>query len=489
LLLYPNSRAIFYEVTDVFVPRVSEVKQIQNFNDELFDIGQNVTIADAAQQMSLHQVGSLAVFDENRNFVGIITERDMLSKVLAKSLSPKETLVRDIMTSSVFSCTPQSSINEAESLMAGHQIRHLPILQDGRAVAMLSGRDLIAYRLKCRKDMQAAAEQLAMLPAGLKSLELEDVVSLAINEVPKSFGAHSAVLCLASKGLSKPVINCNNCRKSHKELLDAALSDKTPHSVRIQIDTTCNGQEDTDCPLSKLFIPLRIHYQSADAANNVINGFLCMCHPARPGEKPEESQLYKASLLQQILNINLTNAKLYQDYLNARRDSETDPLTGVGTRRVLENVLKAECLRSARYQRCFAVAIVDLDRFKQINDQAGHAAGDRILKQLAALIRRNVRETDTIVARYGGDEFVLVMPETTISGGLVLLERIRRQAGKLSVKGVQNPSISCGLTQWNPEPADSPETLMGRADSALYDAKRTGRNRVVALPAAELHVA
>jgi len=470
----------------VFTPRISEIKQLQDKSEELFDIGQSVTVADAAQQMSRHHIGCLAVFDENRHFVGIITERDMLSKVLAKSLSPKDTLVSDVMTSSVLSCTPQTSVTEAETLMAKHQIRHLPILQNDKAVGMISSRDLIAYRLKSNKDMQVAAEQLAMLPTGLKSLELEDVVSLAINEVPKSFGAENAVLCLASDGRSKPLINCKNCKKNHKQLIDTAASDETPQSVRFHIDTTCSGCEDTDRIISKLVIPLKIHNQSDNPAiKDTLNGFLCMCRPAKPGEKTEQSQLYKASLLQQVLNINLTNAKLYQSYLDARHDSETDPLTGVGTRRVLQNVLKAECALAARYSRSFSIAIMDVDRFKQINDQAGHSAGDLALKRLATLIRENIRETDIIIARFGGDEFVLVMPETTISGGLVLLERIRRQVSKISIPGVDNPTISCGLTQWNETPPDTPKTIMERADTALYEAKETGRNKVVALPFAQ----
>ncbi len=473
----------------MFVPRIGEIKQIQNQTEELFDIGQSVTIADAAKQMSRHHIGCLAVFDENQNFVGIITERDMLSKVLARSLSPKNALVSGVMTSSVVSCEPKTSITEAERLMAKHKIRHLPILQDGKAVGMISSRDLIAYRLKSNKDMQAAAEQLAMLPAGLKSLELKDVISLAINEVPKSFGAQNAVLCLASGNLPKPVIHCSNCAMAHKQLIDTASSKKMPQSVRIHVETTCTGCQDTNRVLSKLVIPLKIRTQDNSHPGETINGFLCMCHPAVPDEKPEQSQLYKASLLQQVLNINLTNAILYQNYLDARRDSETDPLTGVGTRRVLENVLKAECARSTRYQRLFSVAIVDLDKFKQINDQAGHAAGDSALKQLAALIKDNARETDIIIARYGGDEFVLVMPETTISGGAVLLERIREQVCRLSIPGVDNPTISGGLTQWNPEPPDTPQTIMERADTALYEAKRTGRNKVIALPPAETPVA
>jgi diguanylate cyclase (GGDEF)-like protein len=438
--------------------------------------------------MSRHHIGCLAVFDENQKFVGIITERDMLSKVLARSLSPKDVLVSDVMTSSVVSCEPRTSINEVEWLMAKHKIRHLPILQDGKAIGMVSSRDLITYRLKSNKDMQTAAEQLAMLPAGLKSLELKDVTSLAINEVPKSFGAQNAVLCLASGTLSKPVIECSNCAKDHTELIETAASNKMPQSVRIHTDSTCPGCGDTNRVLSKLVIPLKIRTQDNSHPGETINGFLCMCHPARPDEKPEQSQLYKASLLQQVLNINLTNAILYQNYLDARRDSETDPLTGVGTRRVLENVLKAECARSARYQRIFSAAIVDLDKFKQINDRAGHAAGDSALRQLAAVIKETARETDIIIARYGGDEFVLVMPETTISGGAVLLERIREQVSKLSIGGVDNPTISGGLTQWNPTPPDTPQTIMERADNALYEAKRTGRNKVIVLPPTEAPV-
>lgn len=469
----------------MFVPRVVEIKQTQDQSEMLFDICQSATVAEAAEQMSCHHIGCLAVFDDNKNFVGIITERDMLSKVLARSLSPTNVLVSDAMSSSVISCEPRTSITEAEWLMAKHKIRHLPILKDGKAVGMLSSRDLIAYRLKRNKDMQVAAEQLAMLPAGLKSLELKDVMSLAINEVPKSFGAKSAVLCLVSTKDLKPVIQCNNCTMGHEKLVVAALSNKLPQSVRIYSDTTCSGCGNANRVLTKLVIPLKIHTEDDSSPGETISGFLCMCHPALPDEKSEQSQLYKASLLQQVLNINLTNAILYQNYLEARRDSETDPLTGVGTRRVLENVLKAECARSARYERIFSVAIVDLDKFKQINDRAGHAAGDKALRQLAGLIKETARETDIIIARYGGDEFVLVMPETTITGGAVLLERIREQVSELSIGGVENPTISGGLTQWNPSPPDTPQSIMERADNALYEAKRSGRNKVIALPPAE----
>ncbi|MFA5423937.1 MAG: diguanylate cyclase [Phycisphaerae bacterium] len=459
----------------MFVPHVGEIKQLNNDTDQLFDIGENVTVADAAKIMSYNHVGCLTVFDENRKFVGIITERDMLSKVLAKSFSPKNVLVSDIMTSAVLSCTPQTSITEAESIMDEHKIRHLPIVENGKAVAMLSSRDLIAYRLKSNKDMQVAAEQLAMLPTGLKNLEPDDVASLAVHEVPKSFAAQNAVLCIANKNRSKPFVYANNCNAPHKQLINEAHTD-IPQDIRIQIDTACSGCSEQGCALTKLVIPLSVNTEQ----DETFSGFLCMCRPTEPDEKPDNSQLYKASLLRQVLNINLTNAMLYKNYIDARHDSETDPLTGVGTRRFLENVLKAECSRSARFSRTFCVAIIDVDHFKKINDTAGHAAGDETLKNIAELISKNLRETDMIVARYGGDEFVLVMPETPIEGGHALLERIRRQAGNISIPSLGSLTISSGLAEWNPEPADTPESIMQRADNALYKAKRNGRNQVIA---------
>jgi diguanylate cyclase (GGDEF)-like protein len=430
--------------------------------------------------MSAHHIGCLVVLDNNGHFAGVISERDMLSKVLAESLSPDDILVKDIMTSSVISCDAQAPVTEAERLMAQNRIRHLPIVEGETAIGMISTRDLIDYRLRSNKAMQLAAEQLAMLPTGLKSLEFDDVVSLAINEVPKTFNAERAVLCLKYQNGKERMIYRNACRHSHEHLLKT-LNEEVSESAQVSLSRVCcqcsKGKED----LTRLLIPLSIHDLNNDMADeNVIPGFLCMCRFEDSAGGFDESQRYKATLLQQILNINLTNARLYKNYQDARRDSETDPLTGVGTRRVLEKVLKAECARSARYNRNFSVAIVDLDKFKEINDTAGHAAGDQALKQLAKLMRKDTRETDIIVARYGGDEFVLVMPETNISGGKILLERIRRQLKTISIPGVKQATISCGITEWNSSPPDNPETIMSRADDALYEAKRSGRNRVIA---------
>jgi len=462
----------------VFIPKIENIKKFDD-NQQLLSILQNATVTDAAKIMSDNQIGCIAVFDRNK-FVGILSERDVLSKVLASSLSPDKIKVSEVMTSSVISCSANTTLVEAERLMAKHRIRHLPIIKAGKAIGMISTRDLIAYRLKSNKAMQTAAEQLAMLPTGLKSLEFKDVISLAINDVPKNFNFENAVLCLAPRANSRPVISCNNCRMSHQKLIENAQSGNMPQLPQITNKPYCPGRKNADEPVIKLVIPLKIHDQCADdQSNHVIPGLLCMCRHAEPDGQPDPSQLYKASLLQQVLDVNLTNAMLYKNYQDARKNSETDPLTGVGTRRVLENVLKAECARASRYHKIFSIAIVDLYHFKKINDDAGHAAGDRTLKNFARFMHKNTRETDVIIARYGGDEFVLVMPETKIEGAKILLERIRRQFSNISTSAVSHPTISCGIAQCITCPPDTPKTIMARADRALYRAKRNGRNQVV----------
>jgi len=457
-------------------PTVKDIDQAVKQPDKLLTIKENATVTEAAKKMSDNKVGCLVVFDTQGKFTGILSERDMLEKVLTTSLSQDSALVRDIMTADPISCTMNTPIAKVERIMAEHKIRHLPIVENGVPMGMVSSRDTIAYHLHSNKAMKTAAEQLAMLSTGLKSLELDDVIELAINEVPKSFEAECAVLCITQKDTPTPMIHRKGCRLSRENLLDPAKMKQLSQSTGVILDNGCEAC----CQAPRLVIPLTIYEQSADQndCETAGQGFLCMCRLNQSSVDSEQSQLYKASLLREVLNVNLTNAKLYQDYQKARHDSEIDPLTGVGTRRVLEKVLKTEYARATRYNRCYCVAIVDIDNFKEINDTAGHAAGDRALQQLAKIMRESVRTTDVIITRYGGDEFVLVMPETKIKGARVLLERLRRQVRTISIPKVKSVTISSGLAELT-ENDDTAESTLSRADEALYEAKRTGRNRVI----------
>jgi diguanylate cyclase (GGDEF)-like protein len=168
--------------------------------------------------------------------------------------------------------------------------------------------------------------------------------------------------------------------------------------------------------------------------------------------------------------------------MNALREQAvTDALTGLSNRRYLETRLREEAGRSKRHDSVFALMMIDLDDFKTYNDREGHPAGDALLAAVARLIRTAARDTD-LVARYGGDEFAVVSPETRVEEALLLAERIRAAvaAHAFDLPGLPPTgglTLSAGVAGF-PADSDDPETLVRVADAALYKAKAAGRNRV-----------
>jgi diguanylate cyclase (GGDEF)-like protein len=153
----------------------------------------------------------------------------------------------------------------------------------------------------------------------------------------------------------------------------------------------------------------------------------------------------------------------------------TDRLTGLMNRRGLERDIRHEVLRLRRYQTPISFVLLDIDHFKAINDAHGHVAGDAVLRQVATAIASAVRETD-LVARWGGEEFLVALPETAYAGALICAEKIRVKVASASEQIGFPVTISGGVYQ--PGPGESISDLVTRADARLYEAKRTGRNRI-----------
>jgi diguanylate cyclase (GGDEF)-like protein len=155
----------------------------------------------------------------------------------------------------------------------------------------------------------------------------------------------------------------------------------------------------------------------------------------------------------------------------------TDELSGLANRRHAELVLQAELSRSQRYARPLAIIMIDIDHFKRINDQGGHAQGDRVLRELPQLLTRDARTTD-LVARWGGEEFMLICPETDVQQAALIAERLRLRVAEWGRH--QSPAditASFGVAGADgPGPLSLTE-LIERADLALYRAKHEGRNR------------
>ena len=153
--------------------------------------------------------------------------------------------------------------------------------------------------------------------------------------------------------------------------------------------------------------------------------------------------------------------------------ARTDDLTGLPNRRYWEEQLPKELARSWREERPVCVAVLDLDYFKDYNDRRGHQAGDRLLREAAALWRAALRPYD-VLARYGGEEFALILPGCAMPEAYALVERLRSVTP-------ERESCSAGLAEW--DGMETAEALVGRADAALYRAKRAGRDRAIAAPA------
>ncbi|ADN77474.1 diguanylate cyclase with PAS/PAC sensor [Ferrimonas balearica DSM 9799] len=160
------------------------------------------------------------------------------------------------------------------------------------------------------------------------------------------------------------------------------------------------------------------------------------------------------------------------------RLSQIDPLTGLANRRQWEQALEQEFQRCRRYQPPSCLLVVDVDHFKQVNDQHGHAVGDQVLNELGNLLARSLRKTD-LVARYGGEEFVILLTETRPEQGRILAERLREAVEEMVMKVPQslNITVSLGLCPYQHSLA-SAQAWFEEADRALYQAKQNGRNRV-----------
>jgi diguanylate cyclase (GGDEF)-like protein len=158
--------------------------------------------------------------------------------------------------------------------------------------------------------------------------------------------------------------------------------------------------------------------------------------------------------------------------------SLTDELTGLGNRRLLRQEMEREKRRADRYDRNFSVLIFDIDFFKLVNDNYGHFAGDQILIQLAEIMNDNVRDIDTCI-RYGGEEFLVILPETNLDGAVAVAEKIRNTVEQsvftIGRKKIQI-TVSLGIAVY-PIHAATDEVLLQKADDALYCAKINGRNR------------
>ena len=194
----------------------------------------------------------------------------------------------------------------------------------------------------------------------------------------------------------------------------------------------------------------------------------------------EPFTLAQIELLERLLSVLLYPLRNALLYARAIRCALRDPLTGVNNREAMHTYLTREIASARRHQTPLGLVLLDVDHFKQINDTYGHLVGDTVLTEIAQTIKECSRDSD-IVFRYGGEEFVMVLANTGVSGAKRVAERVRKAVEKHvidSANGQISATISAGVTTIRDK--DTANDILARADRLMYQAKDLGRNRVVA---------
>jgi two-component system cell cycle response regulator len=201
------------------------------------------------------------------------------------------------------------------------------------------------------------------------------------------------------------------------------------------------------------------------------------------GERFDSMDLRLAQTCASHAAVVLDRREVYERTAELTRQATTDDLTGLMNRACFLGRMKEELARSERYGKMMSLVMLDIDGFKHINDSAGHAGGDSVLRKVAEIMLDAVRSID-LVGRYGGDEFVIALPETDAFFAMHMAERVRADIAKAEIEagasdGTANRvTVSMGMATY-PLHGRSPGVLLEHADEALYRAKAKGRNRIV----------
>jgi diguanylate cyclase (GGDEF)-like protein len=277
-------------------------------------------------------------------------------------------------------------------------------------------------------------------------------------------GAERARLHAATTRFGEALAATHDADQLLRVVVDAAVEATAARGCRLLVaggETLETGDPDTDG--ERLELPLTAREQSF--------GTLVLV-----GESFDEEQRLNAVSLAAQAAIALENARLHRI---VQRQAVVDGLTGVASRRACEEALQAEVARADRLELPLALMLADLDDFKRVNDVHGHAVGDEVLRVFAQVLLGEVRDSD-VAGRWGGEEFLLLLPGTNDEGAARLAERIRATLAKREIPGLDGRrfrvTASFGISQH--QPSGGPDELFAAADRALYRAKHEGKDRV-----------
>lgn len=324
----------------------------------------------------------------------------------------------------------------------------------------------LARLLQEQAEREIAVNRVAT--AIRNTLELDSVLQTAADEVGRALNVHSCAVRVEGVLVGRQMTKCylrpdaaiagEEPLLAQADLASASLADSLAAYV---VD---GDHQQTPHLLADAVVPL-IH------KGNLI-GLLLV-------RSDDESRIWAENELLLLHTVaDQLAVAVYQAHLFAQMELQalTDSLTSCFNRRSFEARLEHDLQLAMRMGHQFSLVMVDLDNFKRVNDQAGHEAGDVTLCMLADLLRGGLRVVDT-AARFGGDEFVIILPQANSEGALLVAERLRKRIVEMSVPGFGQVTCSFGIATF-PDHGSSRDMLLAAADRALYSSKDAGRNRV-----------
>lgn len=333
-------------------------------------------------------------------------------------------------------------------------------------------RTVESRRTEVERLLKASQEKLARMERLLDlalDLELDSLFQRVLDLAAEIMGADGA--CLVVEGPDGALITAIRGTGEIEPTLSALPSLDGSHravTLRYHIET------DEQAPPQEEPIRVAVVVPIPDAGS-----------PARLAlfwreqrHEPTDEALHALESLTERAGPTIDVARRYED---ARRRADLDPLTGLLNQRLLQDSLERETSRARRYEHPLAVLLLDIDDFKFVNDRFGHATGDVVLVEFAKRLQSVVRGAD-IICRAGGDEFVVILPEGGSNDARQLYGRVRDLYAGSRFGPVERLTVSGGITEL--EHDDDPGSLLERADRALYQAKRTGKDNAVVAPSA-----
>jgi diguanylate cyclase (GGDEF)-like protein len=325
----------------------------------------------------------------------------------------------------------------------------------------------LAYLLQEQAARETAVNRIAT--AIRESLELGVVLQKTVDEVGMALNVSSCALRVEGERpeqtLSYFYLEEDSTEPAHAA---AVMSSLTQQSARLREHPeifTCDGNEDAgESKHAIALVPLTFHERFIGALQVTAN------HALRVWS---ENELLMLRTVADQVAVAINHAWLFSQI---QLQALTDPLTGCHNRRSFEMQLDRDLAFASRMNQPLSLLMLDLDRFKQLNDTAGHDAGDEALRRLAESFKQVLRRIDS-ASRFGGDEFALILPSALKEGAKLVAERLRSSIEKIEIEGFGNLTASIGIASY-PAHSGTRAELIAAADKALYCAKRLGRNRV-----------